>query len=206
MSSWPARLGFARGFQYMRVPWPAVRVAGRNLQVSFRPRRPNSQTSVNINGDLWTVESRFANYKGHFYAVEYLDLKVVVVEKNVDSIMKDFLSGWASSIGGTIESSEKTSLARNTATSFVISLPPGAGAGERKLPVKARIRGLMATRGRRLFIAGPWPERRSVFGRHTQFIQSFEISTPPAQLNFQAPTSGTSRPARSLWPRRSNSR
>src|ERR1041385_7330932 len=125
----------ARSFQYMRVPWQPYSEADGSFTAKFPEKPREKEDTKNIVGDLWTVRSRFASYKDHFYAVEYLDLKIVVLESNAESITNRFRDGWAGTLGGKVVTRDKTSHARNPAMNFVIELPKGAGLGDIKLPV-----------------------------------------------------------------------
>ena len=174
-------LRFGRsGLQYMRVPWQPYAAPDGTFKAKFPVQPTKAVQSQNIAGDIWTVNSLYSEYKNHGYAVQYLDLKVVVVEANAESIMNQFFAGWMGVMGATVENKERTSLARNQAFSFVASIPSGAGPEEAKLKVPARMRGLLALRDRRLFLVWTLAARGDPFSNDLrQFLDAFETVAPP---------------------------
>jgi len=175
------------GFQYMRVPWQPYSESDGSFNAKFPAKPDEKETTQNINGDLWTVHSRYATFKDHFYAVEYLDLKIVVVDANSESVMNRFLDGWAHALGGSIASREKSSLGRNPAIRFEIALPKGAGAEEHKLPVNARVRGVETVRGTRLYLTWTMTaEADSATADVRQFLDAFNIPPPGAPASFES--------------------
>lgn len=176
-----------RSFQYTHVPWQPYSDSGGSFTAKFPGSPTEKQSTENINGDLWTVHSRFATFKDHFYAVEYLDMKIVVVDANSESVMNRFLDGWAQTLGGKIEAREKSSLARNPAIRFSMAMPKGSGPEGYKLPVEARLRGVAAVRGSRLYLT--WTlttEVESSFADVHQFLDAFAVPPPDAPATFDS--------------------
>jgi len=176
-----------RSFQYTHVPWQPYSDSEGGFSAKFPGSPTEKQSTENFNGDLWTVHSRFATFKDHFYAVQYLDLKIVVVDANSESILNRFLDGWAQTLGGTIETREKSSLARNPAIRFTMAVPKGSGPEGYKLPVKAHLRGMAAVRGSRLYLT--WTlttEAESTFADVHQFIDAFAVPPPGAPATFDS--------------------
>lgn len=176
-----------RSFQYTHVPWQPYSDSDGGFTAKFPGSPTEKQSTENINGDLWTVHSRFATFKDHFYAVQFLDMKIVVVEANSESIMNRFLDGWAETLGGKIETREKSSLARNPSIRFTMAIPRGAGPEEHKLPVKAHLRGVAAVRGSRLYLT--WTlttEAESTFADVHQFLDAFAVPPPGAPATFDS--------------------
>ncbi|HSP34508.1 MAG TPA: hypothetical protein VLU46_09355 [Thermoanaerobaculia bacterium] len=177
----------ARGFQYMRVPWQPYAERDGSFKAKFPSAPEETEQTQNINGDLWNVRSRYAHFKDHFYAVQYLDLKMVVVEANAEPVMHRFIEGWAAAVGGKVATAEKTSMTRNQAVAFKIALPAGAGDEKFKLPVPAVIRGRAAIRGDRLFLAWTLTAAADPFATDLrQFMEAFEIAPPPPPVTLEA--------------------
>ena len=172
----------ARGLQYMRVPWQQYEESDGSFKAKFPDVPRAEEDSANINGDRWQFHSRVGSYKNHVYAVEYADLKIVVVESNAQSIMKKFLQGWVHDVGGSLLSSDETFVARNPALRFDMSIPAGADmGGETKLPVQARARGFFTVRDHRMYIAYTLAAAGDPFSTDLQqFLDSFTIPPPPA--------------------------
>jgi hypothetical protein len=175
-----------RGLQYMRVPWQPYASADGAFKAKFPATPSERQETQNINGDLWTFHSLQSDYKNHFFAVEYADLKLVVVEANAQAWLDRFLSGMATSVGGSVVSREKTSRARNPAVEFEVMVPASTEIGGQKLPVAARVRGLMVIRGNRMFVATTVAAAADPFSRdQREFIEAFEIAPPPPPPSSQ---------------------
>ena len=173
------------GWQYMRVPWKPFASPDGTFKAKFPEDPKQSEQSHNINGDIWTVKSFTADYKNHGYAVQHIDLRVVVVEANAQSIMDRFFSGWVQALGGNVESRENTSIAQNPAIRFSIALPAGSGPADDKLPVPARMRGFLVLRGNRLFFVWGVSALADPFTKDIhQFTDAFETTAAerPAQL------------------------
>lgn len=169
-----------QGFQYMRVPWQPYAAADGTFKAKF-PSLPKEEVeSQNIGGEIWSVRSLYSEYKNHFYAVQHIDLKIVVVDANAQSIMERFFEGWLEEFNGRPVSTEKTSLARNHAMNFTIAIPAGAGTGEARLKVPATMRGFMAIRDRRLFLVWTLAAESDPFSRDlSEFVEGFELPPPP---------------------------
>jgi hypothetical protein len=178
------------GWQYMNVPWKPFASPDGTFKTKFPEEPKESSSSHNINGDIWTIKSFLADYKNHSYAVQYVDLKTVVVEANAQSIMDRFFSGWVDVLGGKLESRENTSIARNPAIRFIVTVPAGSGPADEKLPVAARIRGFLALRGNRLFFVWGVAALADPFTKDIhQFTDAFETTAAerPAQLIVAEP-------------------
>ena len=170
-----------RGYQYTRVPWQAYAEPDGSFQAQFPAVPKNDEETENINGDRWMLKIRSSEYKNHFYAVEYLDLKIPVVAANAQAVMSDFLGGWAEAVGGKIVSTEKSSVARNQALDFQMTLPKGSGGETHKLEVPALMRGRAAVRESRLFIAWTLAAEEDPFSTDLlHFIDQFQLPPPPA--------------------------
>lgn len=168
------------GLQYMRVSWQPYASADGTFKAKFPGTPKNSTQSQNINGDIWTVNSLYTEYKNHGYAVQYVDLKIVVVESNAESIMEQFFSGWIGAMGARVESKEKGSVARNPAINFAAWIPAGVGPADQKLEAPARIRGMIVLRDRRLFLVWTVAALGDPFANDLQqFLAAFETSAPP---------------------------
>lgn len=176
-----------RSFQYTHVPWQPYSDSDGSFTAKFPGAPAEKESTQNINGDLWTFHSRTATFKDHFYAVQYVDMKIVVVDANSESIMNRFLDGWAKGIGGKIETRDKSSLARNPAIRFTMTIPKGSGPDGDKLPVNARMRGVAAVRGSRLFLT--WTlttEVESAFADVHEFLDAFNVPPPGAPATFDS--------------------
>ena len=170
-----------RGYQYTRVPWQPYAEPDGSFNANFPAAPKNDEATENINGDRWMLKIRSSEYKNHFYAVEYLDLKIPVVAANAQSVMSDFLGGWAEAVGGKIVSTEKSSIARNQALDFQMTLPKGSGGDKHKLEVPALMRGRAAVRESRLFIAWTLAAENDPFSTDLlHFIDQFQLPPPPA--------------------------
>lgn len=168
------------GLQYMRVNWQPYSAPDGSFKAKFPIQPSSSVESQNINGDMWTVNSLTAEYKSHGYAVQYVDLKIVVVESNTEKIMNEFFDGWMGAMRATVATKEKTSLARNPAISFVATIPAGVGSADAKLKIPAQMRGLVVLRDRRLFLVWTIAALGDPFsGDLRQFLDGFEITVPP---------------------------
>ena len=170
-----------QGFTYMRVPWKPYSAADATFKANFPGDPAQSEEKININGDLWNFVALEATYKNHYYAVEYVDLHLVVTEQNAPAVLDKFFDGWMSAIGATVLKKESISLSRNPAISFEAKIPKGSGEGEEKLKIDARKRGVIALRDKRIVVASTMAaEADPISIDLTKFLESFEIP-PPGQ-------------------------
>ena len=170
-----------QGFEYMRVPWKPYSAPDGTFKVKF-PGDPAQDTdSRNINGDMWSVVTLTSHYKDHFYAVQYVDLHMVVLESSQRSVMERFLDGWLKAFSGALLSREDASLARNPTLEFVARVPAGFGEGDAKLAVPALMRGAVVMRDKRLFLVWTLAAEKDPFSTDLrEFNTSFEVK-PPAE-------------------------
>jgi len=171
-----------RGLDYMKVPWQPYASSDGSFTAKF-PNAPSENVEEkNINGDIWSIKSLLSEYKGHAYAVQYIDMKTVVTDQSSDTVMDRFFQGWTSAMSGHVESKEKTSLARNHAFNFVVVVPPQAD-----IKVSARLRGVFALRGNRLFIVWAGAAQGDPFSKDlSEFLDAFHVapaSERPAELS-----------------------
>ena len=171
-----------QGLEYMKVPWQAYTASDGSFSTKF-PSAPNeSSEEKNINGDIWTIKSLLSEYKNHAYAVQYIDMKTIVTEDNSQSLMDNFFAGWANELHGHVVAREATSLGRNRAFRFVLSVPP-----QEQLRVPAKMRGVYALRGNRLFIVWCLAAQADPFSKDLQeFLEAFKPTPAPehtAQLS-----------------------
>lgn len=164
-----------QGLEYMRVPWQQYNAGDGSFSAKF-PALPNeSSEEKNINGDIWTIKSLLSEYRNHAYAVQYIDMKTIVTEDNADSLMDNFFAGWANQLGGHTEMRERTSLGRNHAFRFSLTVPPQA-----TLRIPARMRGLYVLRGNRLFIVWCLAAQADPFSKDLQeFLDAFKPGAAP---------------------------
>lgn len=174
-----------QGFQYMRVPWKSYSAPDNTFKAKF-PEQPEEQTqSRNINGDIWNVVSLTSHYKDHFYAVQYVDLHMVVIDANQRPVMERFFNGWMKAFGATIVNTEDASLARNPTIEFVARIPAGAGEGDVKLPVPALMRGVEVLRDKRLFLVWTLAAEKDPFSTDLrEFKTSFDVPPPPERPHY----------------------
>ena len=168
------------GFSYMRVPWKPYKAADGSFNVNFAGDPKQETESMNLLGDLWNIVSYESRYKNHFYVVQHIDTHVVVTEKNAANLLTQYLDGWMGALNANLQTKEPASLGRNPAIKFVARIPKGAGEGEEKLNVDARMRGIIAMRGRRILVA--WTlaaERDRITADLQKFLESFEVPPPP---------------------------
>jgi hypothetical protein len=167
--------------QYASVPWMPYSAADSTFKAKFPELQPKEEAeSHNINGDLWNIVSVTSHYKDHFYAVQYLDLHMVVTESGQRGIMNRFFDGWMKGLTASVEKKEEGTLARNPTIEYVARIPPGVGDKEVKLPVAAKMRGIMALRDKRLFLV--WTlaaEADPVSSDLQEFITAFTVPPPP---------------------------
>jgi len=167
------------GFAYMRVPWKPFAAADSTFKVNFAGEPVRSEEKININGDIWNFVSFVSTYKNHHYAVEYVDMHMIVTEKSAPEVLNRFFDGWMTAISATVLEKEPISLARNPAISFTSRLPKGSGDGEEKLKVNVRKRGVIALRGNRIVVASTASaEADPISVDLTKFLDSFELPPP----------------------------
>ena len=165
------------GLAYMNVPWQPYEAEDGTFKVLFAGDPTAETETINIDGDLWNVVFLHTRHRNHIYAVEYVDAKMVITERNAPAILERFLTALMSE--GKLERKETTSLARNPAISFTAWLPKGAGEGKDRLETNARQRGIIVLRDNRILVA--WTlaaERDPITADQEKFLASFEIPPP----------------------------
>jgi hypothetical protein len=166
----------------MKVPWQPYASSDGSFTAKF-PSAPNETLEQkNINGDIWSVKSLLSEYKGHAYAVQYIDMKTVVTEASADTLMNQFFQGWTHAMSAHVENKEATSLARNHAFNFVVDVPP-----QDDIKIAARLRGTFALRGNRLFIVWAGAALGDPFSKDlSEFLDAFHVapaSERPVELS-----------------------
>jgi len=121
-----------------------------------------------------------SEYKDHFYAVQHVDLRLVVTDSQSLRILNNFFTRWSEALGAKVETSEETTLARNPAMTFVATVPAGTGDESYRLPVDATMRGIVVLRDTRLFLVWTLASSRDPVSRDLkEFTDAFEVSPPP---------------------------
>ena len=173
------------GMKYMRVPWQAYQPEDRTFEVRFPTAPARSVESMNVNGDMWHIVTLTSQYEDHYYAVQHLDLHLVITDANAASVIKRFFDGWARGIGASVQSAEPASLARNPALDWIVTLPAGAGEGPTKLPVAATVRGRFVLRDKRLFLVWNAAASEDPFTKDLdEFLASFTVKPPPEKPDY----------------------
>jgi hypothetical protein len=169
------------GFAYLDVPWKPYAAADATFKANF-PGDPKRETdSRNINGDIWQVVSLSSEYKNHYYAVQHVDLRMVVTDSQSRRVMDRFFTGWMEGLGSKVQTTEESTLARNPVKRFVATLPAGTGDKSYKLPVDATMRGMVVLRSRRLFFVWTLAAASDEISRDLkEFMEAFEVPPPPA--------------------------
>ena len=169
------------GRHYANLPWKAYSAADGSFKVKFPGDPTQSTESQNINGDMWQVVTLQSRHRNHLYAVEYVDLHMVVAKPR--DIMERFANAVLGEDGGKRLSGEETTLAKNPALTFS-AIVPAKSKGSTKFDTRARMRGIMVLRNHRLFFV--WtaagvidPHKKDL----TDFIASFEVP-PPVEVQL----------------------
>lgn len=157
-------------FSYMNVPWKPYTPSDASFKVLFPDKPTEENYSRNINGELWTGITLLSKYKNHAYAVEYIDLRMVITEDNAQKVLERFFEGVIGK-GEKVLLKESISVGRNPAINFVSHI-----AKNEDLPVDAIQRGVLVLRKKRLFIvwaASPATEKVTYDIR--EFLDSFQL-------------------------------
>jgi hypothetical protein len=175
------------GLQYMRIEWTPFAPEDRSFQAKF-PGAPERQSeSMNINGDMWNIVSYTKTYKDHAYAVQHMDLHMVITQRSAPAKIKRFVEDWTSALSGTIQSSEETTIAQNPALRFLVTVPAGTKIAEHEpLPVDAALRGTFVLRQKRLYLVWALSAAEDPFAKDIdEFLAAFQIEPPPqSDLGF----------------------